>query len=394
MRQIGADMVKVWCIYIIWLLAVTALNIFVGSQTAFVLLLLLVVFPVLAAILLRILRIRIRLQLSFEAAGCKGQPLAGYVELRNDTPLVFRNTVFQMECRNLLTGERTELKGHAFLGAFDSTKVPVSLLSTFCGTIGFDNATVRVYDFFGLTFRSIGMPAEGAVAVAPELRDAETVIKTAVLASPVGGDVSVSDIRPGTSADTQEVIAVREYMPGDNPRRIHWKLSQRYEQLWVREAPPSVSRSVLLLLETGVQEESLLPEPAVAEAMAVALLSISRTLCKLEIPHAVAWQDQRKGEFKLIEIKNQQDHDGLTVEILSSGCTVDEYACFQYYKQQETCPYSRYIYVSPVIPPGTELMAPRLTVLLAEKEPTRRDTGSHVIPFTPETLSDVLACAE
>lgn len=47
-----------------------------------------------------------------------------------------------------------------------------------------------------------------------------------------------------------EFFSLRDYVPGDDPRRIAWKVSARRRQLVVRELEPNTSRSVMIVLDT------------------------------------------------------------------------------------------------------------------------------------------------
>jgi uncharacterized protein (DUF58 family) len=56
-----------------------------------------------------------------------------------------------------------------------------------------------------------------------------------------------------TSAGDDEFAGLREYRPGDNPRRIHWKMLARSpEKLFVREYEDARAREAVILLETLV----------------------------------------------------------------------------------------------------------------------------------------------
>ncbi len=51
--------------------------------------------------------------------------------------------------------------------------------------------------------------------------------------------------------DPSETFAIREYQPGDRIRQIHWKLTEKFDSLMVRDYGLPIQNTVLLLLETG-----------------------------------------------------------------------------------------------------------------------------------------------
>ena len=79
-----------------------------------------------------------------------------------------------------------------------------------------------------------------------------------------------------------ELFGVREYQPGDSPRRVHWRLSARLGELVVREFEPPGLRTLLLVLD---------PEPPTrADADAIARLAASEAwACQAAGGRVVAW---------------------------------------------------------------------------------------------------------
>ena len=53
----------------------------------------------------------------------------------------------------------------------------------------------------------------------------------------------------------EEFHALREYLPGDNPKWIHWRSSARHSKLMVRDLESEDSRQVTLLLDAFVPED-------------------------------------------------------------------------------------------------------------------------------------------
>jgi uncharacterized protein (DUF58 family) len=49
--------------------------------------------------------------------------------------------------------------------------------------------------------------------------------------------------------DPSRIMGVREYRPGDSPRRIHWGASARTSQLLVKQYQPAIARETLLCLD-------------------------------------------------------------------------------------------------------------------------------------------------
>ncbi len=88
-------------------------------------------------------------------------------------------------------------------------------------------------------------------------------------------------------ADPPAYGDVREYVPGDPIRRIHWKLSEKTDRLLIREDVLSEKKRIRLILSLGGKETDA---DRIAEA-AEAFLSVSRSLLAEGYSHEAFWPD-------------------------------------------------------------------------------------------------------
>ena len=107
---------------------------------------------------------------------------------------------------------------------------------------------VAFTDLLGLTKTSVASLATARVKVLPSLRPTEIV-------SAPPSDIEEPDVvsRPHRFP-TEDYFRLREYVPGDDTRRIHWKLSMKAGRLVVKkpDSKESTSKRVLLALDTHV----------------------------------------------------------------------------------------------------------------------------------------------
>ena len=66
-------------------------------------------------------------------------------------------------------------------------------------------------------------------------------------------------------SDYSETFQLREYVPGDSIKQIHWKLSEKLDKLVVREASLPVQKSTLVFWDKYA-ENGFSPEEADAMA--------------------------------------------------------------------------------------------------------------------------------
>ncbi len=120
-----------------------------------------------------------------------------------------------------------------------------------------DATWLTARDLLGFCSTPVPVPALGSVTVLPD------VAPTRLSETPdrAGGEHRIQD---GIRRRSEELFETRRYVPGDDPRKINWKLFARWNELLVRigeEVPPPQSR-VVCYLHTG-------PAPAPARERAL-----------------------------------------------------------------------------------------------------------------------------
>lgn len=114
------------------------------------------------------------------------------------------------------------------------------------GTYAVRSVGVVARDLPGLCATQVSLEAAGTLTVLPEPTDAAV----SATAAGAGGE---HRIESAVRRRSEELFETRRYVPGDDPRKINWKLFARWNELLVRigeEVPPPRSR-VLCYLYTG-----------------------------------------------------------------------------------------------------------------------------------------------
>ena len=109
-----------------------------------------------------------------------------------------------------------------------------------------DETRLVARDLLGFCSAPVPTPASGSVTVLPDVYD----IPVGDTAGGAGGEHL---IQSGIRRRSEELFETRRYVPGDDPRRINWKMFARWNELLVRigeEVPPPQSR-VICYLYTG-----------------------------------------------------------------------------------------------------------------------------------------------
>ncbi len=184
----------------------------------------------------------------------------------------------------------------------------VLLNCTHCGAIDIRVEKAEARDWLGLA--SFPCPAIDSVSllILPDLYPVRVHLSEQL-------SLPWQEERPGQPqrhAWDTETSGVRDYVPGDPVRRIHWKLSGKMDRVLIREEDRPFAGNVLLLLENsgyGIDPEDM-------DSAAEAMLSVSRTLAEEGIVHCAGWLD--RGSVQWMEIGNARDFLSMRDALLSA----------------------------------------------------------------------------
>ena len=290
-----------------WLAAVitlAALWVRFGSAAAFALALALLLIPLASIPMDLYLRKKIRLKLTAQPNQRKGAEAQVLLELDNPTLLPV-NPVCIIQIQNLLSGTTVREKLR-----FCGSSTAVRVRSDFCGRLRITMEKARLYDCFGVVGIPLNCREKCHITVQPE--GFETHISMGDTQGAMAESEQYSQYRSG--ADLTETFQLREYIPGDSPRQIHWKLSGKLDRLIVREPGLPIVQDVLLFWERTAPEETLESIDALAEVV----VSLGRAMLQQDVQFRLGWNDARENRCILHEIRELDDLVAILPRLLSA----------------------------------------------------------------------------
>jgi len=292
-----------WLAYGAWLLLAAALHLFGNNAGSFAVLLASVLVPAVLAVLARCAVHNVRADFVLPADSGKNERLVATLLLRNASFLPLQRINCRVRCENKLTGECVERSLVLSLWPKQEDTVRFAVSAAHCGHVMVSVTELRVGDAFGLFVWPTGFFAARGVTVHPEGFPMDVRIvehNNTVMDSDV-----YSMSQPGY--DPSETYSIREYIPGDAIKSIHWKLSQKSDALLVRELGLPVVSQMLLLLETSMLADYKRAAPAEIDAMAEVFASVSGGLCDAGISHTLGWKDMETGLLVIVEVQTRED---------------------------------------------------------------------------------------
>lgn len=275
---------------------------------------------VLLALVEIVLARRIRKRLSAVlAAGLscwKGGPLPVTLTVSNTGFFTAPQVRAVVRCRDLLTGEQWEKTLRLAVPGRGEGSAAASFTPPHCGKLELTVQTLTAFDIFGLwgTRRSVSLTASALVL--PELWPVTLSLSEHCL--PDADSAEYSMTHPGD--DPSETFGLREYQNGDRLRSIHWKLSEKTDDLMVRQLGLPVDDTLLLVLDNSA---AVPPSPLEREALGEAVISVSAALCQQGFAHRIAWLDRPSGELALRAVSSMDELTAAMPDILSAETEVD-----------------------------------------------------------------------
>lgn len=128
---------------------------------------------------------------------------------------------------------------------------------------------------------------------------------------------------------------IREFLPGDKLRQIHWKLSARTDQLLVKETGRPKGFPILLFLEKGKSDKKASPSQYSTFLQYAASLSYS--FLYYGCNHFVVWYNEKEHALLRIPIQNEEDYLSFLHQLLYETLTTSKENLYSLYSHTYPC---------------------------------------------------------
>lgn len=226
---------------------------FLYGYMQYVILAVMTVLPVISILSVMFLSKKCELRLTLsEKSVTRNEKFAVGILLRN--PTFF--TTFDVKCRvrieNLLyqtSAEKIVEVPMVFRGESSSV---IPLVPNRNGAVQITAESMEIFDFCGLISVAVPLERKEHVKVYPEQMEITEEEKNGYY---TGMSANEEDILKGN--DLADTSNIREYVPGDRMKDIHWKLSAKKEVLLVKERVRMSENQMVVLLELSGSHEQM-----------------------------------------------------------------------------------------------------------------------------------------
>lgn len=290
-------MISVWVTWFLLLVCLIVYSLLACDVFSVVILAIMIILPITIMLFNRVIKAKVSAEADIVNACEKNQTVVVKLKIKNDSLVSYRRVKSIVCIKNILTGECSEEIVKSVLYAKNAVEFSVKFKSHYCGKIQVSFKDIRLYDYFGFTYRNLEIDESYCVTVLPDIYSIHITLQSL---DKLNSEIETySEDKIGT--DISEVYDFRDYAPGDSPKQIQWKLSQKYDRFIVRQGSLPVQNSVLLIFAPGKGEAS-----AISTAAEIAV-SVAQSFCESGVRFQLLWKDGIRHQVCSYYIENEED---------------------------------------------------------------------------------------
>lgn len=274
------------------------------------------------------------ISIEVDSHGQKGQALSGNIYTKGRIP--FGGIIVRMKVTNNLTEESFFQDIHI---AGKETKMGFELSSQYCGNIELAAERFFFFDTLKIFRLSMASDIKEQCLILPNVFPQHIHLRDGW--SYDMESLEYSKVKPGE--DMSEIFDIREYEKGDSLKRIHWKLTGKYEKLMVMRPSYPMDNRTALVYDNICLDKTQASCEQIDKAVSAAVTT-SYSLISNEIRHTLCWYDTQSKDLVSFEIDNKDDI--YTILPLFLGCGLgdkrEDYNSLNGFEE-----YSHVIYVGP-----------------------------------------------
>ncbi|SFA84422.1 Uncharacterized conserved protein, DUF58 family, contains vWF domain [Acetitomaculum ruminis DSM 5522] len=328
--------------YGIYLVVLILIYIFSDYSLAFYLLLVSVLVGILGIVQAYLVRKSLSAAFEFKGNVKKNTKSKGKITFKNSSILPVCKAWIKLDFKNALTSQKSSKVLMVSINSKSNTEVVLDFSSIYCGNIELSIDYIKTLDILGLVAFKNTCQMKKRVSVIPNLVEGR-----ADLFDRGTYDVESVDYSPYQKGDDPgEVFDIREYAEGDPIKNIHWKLTGKYDELFVKELSFPVENSLLLFYETSLLNGHKI-KAEVLDNMMETLVATSLQLSEEGVVHFIGWYDQESFSYRQERVADSDSlAESLNALLSISQRDNDESGLAYYLENFGEHPFANVLYVT------------------------------------------------
>lgn len=235
----------------------------------------------------------------------KDAPVPIIFSIDNPTVIPSFELSAQLDTTNTFYGTNGSVKVDLPVRAHGDTVRKFPLTFTLLGSYDFSVEQVTVRDLMGFVDVKKDVAQETGITVFPTQAEAEDFDPDEHTAG-----MTEADETDRKGNDFSDVSEIREYIPGDRPRDIHWKLSAKKDELMVKQRSAMSDEQLIVVVEFA---EIFSDNDRVMEET----YAVCRELVRSGVNTRLMWWSAREDEFHQKRLSSMENVDEAFMEIFS-----------------------------------------------------------------------------
>ena len=285
---------------VLWLavwLGLSAFTIYCSSLIGLAVTVIWFAVPLVTFIMNLAVRKRLDINISVPVTMSKQRAIYGTLNVKNNSIISVPKIYCKLKITNRLTKAVTETVLTCAAASSEENAINFEIQSSQCGYLILEVSKCYLMDWIGFLPIPCICNAVGKVSVLPDTF--APGISLSLSATAKEDADNWSPYKKGM--DQTEVFALRDYVPGDSLKQIHWKLSSKKQQLIVREPSLPIEKSLLIFWDKNAREASAKEMDAMAECMA----SVCQEILNQGTTFTVGWTEEKLCAFESIDTEDQ-----------------------------------------------------------------------------------------
>ncbi|MBQ6456177.1 MAG: DUF58 domain-containing protein, partial [Mogibacterium sp.] len=229
------------------------------------------------------------ISISFEKADDNVSPAEVTLTIRNGDIMPVTDIEADIRCMNLRTGEAENVTVTRSIRPKGKVRETLIVTPGHAGRYEIAVDSMKLYDPLRLWSREIEVSDRVYLTSMPEIFELDMSLTSSSSAMPEGDRYKDSV----NGNDSGEVTGIREYVPGDPVRNIHWKLSSKLDKTLVKELGQPITDNFLIVLGNSADVSF---NPEALDAIASVYTSILHSLHAEGIGFTAGWTNPETGE--------------------------------------------------------------------------------------------------
>src|SRR5699024_7211117 len=275
-------------VFIILWITVVFFYVFSSSYTALFLFYFFICLTIVTCIYGILIKDKVEIDIMSQAIAKKRTNSSMTIQLKNKSFLPLPYICCTLLIQNKLTNEITKEEFTTSLFSYATKNISFQIYSEHCGKIDIKVKNIRVQDLFRLFKRNTTPNAGTEIVYMPTVVEGNVddvyatreMAEAAIFFSERKGDLQ------------EEMIALKEYVPGDHVKQIHWKLSSKLDELMIKELADVREERIVLLLETSLNMEDSGEQINTIDQMMDTFASLLQYFVEEEKQIYVGWYDE------------------------------------------------------------------------------------------------------